>query len=196
VVSFTSRPLYPRGKESSVPVGLESGWAAWACAYRDSNCDLSDVQPVVTMLTPLLRPLLSFSRRPSWPVVIEFLFSALCSLPGLCLLKHSRNQAVMYVVFISTPNFVAASRLHPPYDASQGCVTTPQPNVCSVSFPADKARAQQLPAVCRPTRALGPEVFPKRVVSTCSVQAPGHRTVGHGYFLTGLLGHSPYRVVK
>jgi hypothetical protein len=62
VVSFTPRPIYPRGKSPPlVPTGLEAGWApepVWtrwtgqnSCPYRDSNYDSSAIQPVASCYT-------------------------------------------------------------------------------------------------------------------------------------------------
>jgi hypothetical protein len=60
VVSFTPRPLYPREK-APVPIGWEAAWApkqvwkTWrrenSWHYRDSNSDLSVVQPVASRYT-------------------------------------------------------------------------------------------------------------------------------------------------
>jgi hypothetical protein len=68
VVSFTPRPLYPRGKTPppSVPLGQEAGWApepVWTTwrrqnywPYRDSNSDPSVMKPVDSRCTDYATP--------------------------------------------------------------------------------------------------------------------------------------------
>jgi hypothetical protein len=70
VVSFTPRPLYPRGKNPRVPIRYEAGWApepVWtiwrsenSCPHRYSNSDPSVVHPVSSLYTDWAIPALEW----------------------------------------------------------------------------------------------------------------------------------------
>jgi hypothetical protein len=57
VVSFISRPVYPPGKESPVPIGWKTGWAphsVWTLWSRENSCPCRESNPGRTVHSPSL----------------------------------------------------------------------------------------------------------------------------------------------
>jgi hypothetical protein len=77
--SHAPAELYPRGKDSTVPIGQEAGWSpdpVWTqrleektlCLRRSSNLDRPVVQSVARHCTDLATP------APNMPVIIKVKF--------------------------------------------------------------------------------------------------------------------------